>query len=194
VTASPRRPIEVPTCVACGARFRAGECADGCDDRPIDLVSVADARAAERAAQLAEQRASALRAVVARAHDEPLGDELRETARAALRMTVAPPLAPAIVEAWGCLECGRVDAPQPCLGLCTRTPQAMVQADGHRLVLADVETANAEAEALEPVVRQVAWATARPGREPATERALRDAAARALAEVEPIGRTALSTG
>lgn len=172
----------VPTCIACGARFRAGECPDGCDDRPIDLVTVEDADAAERAAVHGERRAAALRAVLARAVDAPPDAELRDAARAALRTPagVAPDAA-VVVEAWGCLTCGRVDAPRPCLGLCTRTPVPMVDATGFRAAAVRAEHAAREARVLEPAVRQLAWTRPRPGAQVATARALRDAADRALA-------------
>jgi hypothetical protein len=68
-----------------------------------------------------------------------------------------------VVEAWGCPECGRVDAPQPCLDVCVRRPVLMADAADCRELAVAAAEAESENERLEAVVRLVAQLTPRPG-------------------------------
>jgi|SRR5215217_3886109 len=171
-TPSTATRLTVAACIGCGARSRAGACADGCEDVPLDLVDAGHVDAlAEHVAAL-EQRVRGLRAL---AGDAGAGlPVLRQRARAALRTPVPPrePEAP-IVEAWGCPDCGRIDAPQPCLGVCERRPLLMADADEYRRLALAADALAAEERALARRARLVANVTARPGHEAATTEALR---------------------
>ena len=126
--------LTVATCIGCGARSRGGECPDGCADVALDLVDIVDlADAAERAEAL-EARVAALRELaLAVAGDAPFAwAEVHERAREAIRLPVPPEPDIAVIEAWGCPRCGRIDAPQPCLGVCVRRPGAVADASGYR--------------------------------------------------------------
>jgi hypothetical protein len=164
--------LTVAACIGCGARSRAGECDGGCDDVPLDIVDAGPVDAlAEHLAAL-ERRVRALRSL-ARTGDVSL-DTLRDAARDALRIAVPPrePDAP-VYEAWGCPRCGRIDAPQPCIGVCIRRPVLTADAaEYRRLARAADELAGEERELVRPA-RMLANVRARPGHEQATADALR---------------------
>lgn len=125
--------FEVPTCVGCGAMSRFGSCATGCAEQRLDLVRAAayDALAAHGAAMrerdegltaAAEQIASSTPTTV---DWEESYRKAQALARSAIREHAADeqrdrswdqPSEPAIT--WWCMECGGIDAPQPCLGIC----------------------------------------------------------------------------
>ena len=60
--------------------------------------------------------------------------------------------APLIVEAWRCIGCGRIEAPQPCIGVCEDRKVRLVDAADHEAALALLREAEERAAALE------AWA------------------------------------
>ena len=84
-----------------------------------------------------------------------------------------------MIEAWACDSCGRIEAPQPCIGVCIRPETPMVEAAEHRAVLEQAAAIAGELERLAPPVRQLAWATPRRGHAEAGARALQAAAAAA---------------
>ena len=60
------------------------------------------------------------------------------------------------VEVWQCIGCGKIEAPQPCLGICRDRKAALVYADDYDALLA-------ESEVLRSIVRQIATITPREG-------------------------------
>ena len=173
----------VSTCIACGARSRAGDCPEGCDDVPLDLVAAATVDAlADHVAALAV-RARTFRAVLTLLRADPPRDweELQDHALTALRNPLPEtPLPPEVVEAWGCPACGRVDAPQPCLDVCIRQPVVMADALEYRQLAAIAAEAEIEDERLEAVVRLIAHLTPRPGSDDRNRAALNARAAALL--------------
>ena len=160
--------ITVHVCIGCGAIDNAQPCLGTCIDRRLDLVradehATAGAALSELERALAERRTLVerlARSVAPEAEWEPL----RARARAALR-TSAMPESGDVVTTWACDSCGRVEAPQPCIGVCIRPETPMVDATEHATVLAQAETVWRELERLAPPLRLLAWATPRPGRE-----------------------------
>jgi hypothetical protein len=75
-------------------------------------------------------------------------------------------------DVWQCIGCGKIDGPQPCIGVCRDRKAQLVDA-------ADYEALLAEAEALRAVVRRIATITPRAGECERTYLALQ-AGARAL--------------
>jgi hypothetical protein len=167
--------VLVRTCIACGAIDSGHTCLGTCREHRLELVA-ADEHAAAGArlealdGQLRERRALAEQL----ARGAPSGDEweaLRVRARAALRVLAAP--APgAVVATWACDSCGRVEAPQECLGVCVRPVTPMVPASEHAGLLARAEATQQELERLAPLVRQLAWTRTKVGRENDAARAL----------------------
>jgi hypothetical protein len=174
-----RERLEVATCIACGARSRVGDCADGCTDVPLDLVSAAEVDAAVARVAALEARADAFASVLqaAMAEGEPDWNELRSAARSALRLRLPDPQPePEVVQAWGCPECGRVDAPQPCLDVCIRRPVLMADAAEYRALEPRASTAAERERRLRAPVRLLAYVAPRRGEEARTHKGLRAAA------------------
>ena len=177
--------ISVQECIGCGAISTPQPCLGTCVDRRLELVRAGEHAAAVTALAGLERSCDDLRTLVERlARVAPAEDEwepLRARARGALRG--ADELSPAdVVTAWACDSCGRIEAPQPCIGVCIRPETAMVPAAEHQAVLDRAAVARSERGRLAPPVRQLAWSTPRAGRFQDAARALQAAARAALSE------------
>jgi hypothetical protein len=175
--------ITVQRCIGCGAISTPQPCLGSCVDRRLDLVAAsehADAAAAVAAleAALVERRSLVGRLALAPL-PEPEWKLLQERARAALRAP-AKPASALEVTAWACETCGRIEAPQECIGVCVRPEIAMVPAVEHRATIARAASLARALATLAPPLRQLAWATPRPGQWAHSAAALRAAAERAL--------------
>jgi hypothetical protein len=140
-----------------------GECPDGCADVAIDLVAADDVDAHAARAVALRDRVSALRAVVEHLADGAVADE--EARRALAVSTPAKPPDPEIVPAWGCPDCGRLEAPQPCLDVCIRRPVLMADASEYRSLAAETADLEADERRLSRLVRVAAFSHPRPGQE-----------------------------
>ena len=171
--AAPPDRVPVRSCIGCVAIRTTHECTGACDDRPIELVPAA---AHDAVLELVEhERASIealtplVRRVAARtpADAEPAAiyGDLRAAARTALRRPeVAAPTAgaaPEVIEAWWCATCDRIEAPQPCLGICVHEPGELVRVEEHERVAAEAAALRRSANALRAVAHQLAWSTPR---------------------------------
>jgi hypothetical protein len=172
VTATLGGRLVVAACIGCGARSRNGECPGSCVDVPLDLVDAGAVDALGEHVQALAARVDALRAL-SREPEAPL-PVLRHRARSALQAAVAPrdPDVP-IWQGWGCTECGRIDAPQPCLGVCLRRPVLTADAGEYRRLEALADELAAEERELSRVARLVAHVNPRPGFEKETTDGLR---------------------
>jgi hypothetical protein len=167
--------IVVRTCIGCGAVDTPQVCLGTCVEHRLDLVradqhAVAAARLADAERSLAE-----LRAVVAQAAAGEGDWHARQAvARAALRglSALTVPAAGAVVTTWACSSCGRIEAPQPCIGVCVKPETPMVRAAQHGAVIERGTAARRELARLAPLVRRLAWVTPRAGQRERTERAL----------------------
>jgi hypothetical protein len=84
------------------------------------------------------------------------------------------------VKAWQCIGCGRIEAPQTCIGVCQDRKVQFVYAFEHEEVLARARRAQHRASVFEAVVRQLAYTTPRKDEWERSFRALKDQARRAL--------------
>ena len=175
------RHLPVAMCIGCGARSHEAQCPDGCIDLPLDLVDVDDLVAIATRAEALEERVAKLREVARALLDDGPGDwsSVQERARAAVR--VAVPEAPEVdaIEGWGCPRCGRVDAPQPCLGICVRRPGMVADVAEYREYAAQAERTAEVDRTLSAFAHVVGGVHPRPGREQQTVESLK-ARARAL--------------
>ena len=118
-------------------------CAGGCSERKLELVSGDDYDQLMAAAADCRARVQGLRAVAGElARTEPGPGEwqaayeaLQRSARAALRHYRPAPGGPGdpfpaagTVTVWRCPDCGSVDAPQECIGVCIWHPAEWVDA------------------------------------------------------------------
>ena len=60
------------------------------------------------------------------------------------------------VKAWQCIGCGKIEAPQTCIGVCQDRKVEFVYASEHREVLAQLDLARRRASALEALARRLA--------------------------------------
>jgi hypothetical protein len=66
------------------------------------------------------------------------------------------PGGPEFMEAWQCVGCGRIEAPQPCVGVCQDRKVRLVDAAAYEDALARMREAMREAAALKDLVRRLA--------------------------------------
>lgn len=85
------------------------------------------------------------------------------------------------VKAWQCIGCGRIEAPQNCVGICEDRKVEFAYAGEHRALLAHAERMAQRIEALERVVRRLARTTPHDGAYETSWHALQHAAREALA-------------
>lgn len=83
------------------------------------------------------------------------------------------------VKAWQCIGCGKIEAPQTCVGVCQDRKVELVYAHEHREALAG---ADARAREMETLLRQLAWTTPRDGEWARSYLALQARARQALAK------------
>jgi hypothetical protein len=93
------------------------------------------------------------------------------------------------ITAWQCIGCGRIEAPQPCVGVCSDRKVELANAADLYAALSALARARSQAEQLAAVVRQIAHTTPRAGACARTWRALQERARAALAAVEGGGGT-----
>jgi hypothetical protein len=86
-----------------------------------------------------------------------------------------------LVKAWQCIGCGRIEAPQPCLGVCQDRKVELVYAFEHEEALAQLTGALARIDALEAIAYQLAWTKPRTGEWEHSYRALQQRAREVLA-------------
>lgn len=83
-------------------------------------------------------------------------------------------------DAWQCIGCGKIEAPQPCIGVCRDVKVQFVSA-------AEYDALACEAEALRSVVRQIATITPRAGEFERSYRGLQSRARELLGKRPPAG-------
>ena len=81
------------------------------------------------------------------------------------------------IKVWQCVGCGRIDDPQPCVGVCRDAKVEYVLASHHD---AEIAAARAEIEALRDVVQRIAHTNPRNGQWERTWLALQERARKAL--------------
>ena len=79
-----------------------------------------------------------------------------------------------ILKVWRCIGCGRIDHPQPCVGICQDRKTELVSAEDYR-------AAERRIDELETLLQRMARTTPRPGQCERSWRALREQAIALLA-------------
>lgn len=85
-----------------------------------------------------------------------------------------------VLKALECIGCGRLEGPQPCVGICQDRIVDLVYAREYEGALAQAEHAQRQAEAFHALVRRLAWTTPRSGEWERSYRTLQDQARRIL--------------
>jgi hypothetical protein len=86
-----------------------------------------------------------------------------------------------VFKVWQCIGCGRIDGPQPCVGVCQDRKTELVYASEYEKMFERADAAETRVAALEALVRRLAWTTPRAGEWERSYRELQGAARRALA-------------
>lgn len=89
------------------------------------------------------------------------------------------------ISAWQCIGCGRIDAPQPCVGVCEDRKIALVSAGDYEAAMQQRQQAEAQIATLLGLTRLLASTTPSEGQWQRTYLALQQRARALLAEVEP---------
>ncbi|MGA2495593.1 MAG: hypothetical protein ABSF67_22105 [Roseiarcus sp.] len=84
------------------------------------------------------------------------------------------------ISAWQCNGCGRIEGPQPCVGVCQDKKVTFVSAEAYDAAVARMRRAEARLAALESLANRMALAKPRDGEWEKSYRALQDEARRAL--------------
>lgn len=88
------------------------------------------------------------------------------------------------IQAWQCIGCGKIEAPQPCIGVCRDRKILMVAKDEHERVAAELEHARSLVRTAIDMLGRVAHSTPREGQWERSYRALQDQARAAIAKLE----------
>ena len=77
------------------------------------------------------------------------------------------------VVVWQCIGCGKIEAPQTCIGVCQDRKVELVYAGDHADALVALDEVTAQRDRLAAFVRRIACTTPRPGDAEATLQAFR---------------------
>jgi hypothetical protein len=84
---------------------------------------------------------------------------------------------------WQCIGCGKIEGPQPCIGVCEDQKVELVYASAYDKAIEQVAIIQRRAEALETIVRFIAHTTPHEGKWEASYRALQDKARQTLVAI-----------
>jgi hypothetical protein len=84
------------------------------------------------------------------------------------------------IEAWKCIGCGNIEAPQTCIGVCQYRKVQLVDASERERVLRDLRDAQQRQLVYDALLRRLASTTPRDGQWERSYRALQNAARSAL--------------
>lgn len=90
------------------------------------------------------------------------------------------------VQAWQCTGCGKIEAPQPCIGVCRDRKILMVGKDEHERVLNAARDLRRQVHSAHALLSQLAWSVPREDRWELSWRALQARARELLATQAPI--------
>lgn len=85
------------------------------------------------------------------------------------------------IQAWQCIGCGRIEAPQPCIGVCKDRKVFMVGKDEHERALAANAALQAQLRQAREMLLRFGHAKPKPGQWEAAWLALQEQAREALA-------------
>jgi hypothetical protein len=174
---------------------RQERCEGSCSEHKLVLVSAADYDALLEAAGDARERVRRLASVVSMLAAAPAPRdvrstllELQERGRRALRDGEDPCdewSPPGTVTGWWCAECGNVDMPQPCIGVCVWRPADWVNVDLYERQLALADPDLRAAGTLHRFLSRLVAVTPRAGQWQRNWDALQAQARTALADYDP---------
>ncbi|WP_243039060.1 hypothetical protein [Dyella sedimenti] len=96
------------------------------------------------------------------------------------------------IQAWQCIGCGKIEAPQPCIGVCRDRKILMVGKDDYERALAEVEALRAQQARLHGMLQRFGLAKVHEGQWERSWLALQAQVREALAllDASPVGPSA----
>jgi gamma-glutamyl:cysteine ligase YbdK (ATP-grasp superfamily) len=88
------------------------------------------------------------------------------------------------IQAWQCVGCGRIEAPQTCLGVCRDRKILMVAKDDHERVVADLQATRRRVDVALAMLARIVHSTPREEQWERSYRALQEQARDAIAKIE----------
>jgi hypothetical protein len=88
------------------------------------------------------------------------------------------------IQAWQCIGCGRIEAPQPCIGVCQDRKVRFVYAGEHEEALKRARRAERQADILKDLARRLAFVNPQGGQWEPCYRAMQSRARRVLATLD----------
>ncbi|MGN8160563.1 hypothetical protein ACS8YF_18055 [Salinisphaera sp. SWV1] len=86
------------------------------------------------------------------------------------------------IKAWRCIGCGKLEAPQLCIGICQDRRAELVDADYYEQALSQLQQMRREKAALRRLLQQLAYTMPHDGQWEHTYRYLQSSARKLLAE------------
>ena len=87
------------------------------------------------------------------------------------------------IQAWQCIGCGRMEAPQPCIGVCRDRKVLFIGKDEHEAALAEIARLSAQLRSTASRLQRFGLAAPRSGQWESAYAALRDQARALTAEL-----------
>ncbi len=192
--------VVIPRCIGCGAMYELERCEGGCRQERLELVAAGDLQALQAAGELATARVQGALPVLRELTDRESVDDWQQAyttlsghARELLHdaWAGAEPIgaettlaAAPRIEVWRCPDCGSVDAPQECLGICIWRRFEWVRAAELDRRQPRVEDAIKLERRVHGLLGRIAFATPREGAWERSWRALSSQARESLALLE----------
>jgi len=87
------------------------------------------------------------------------------------------------IQAWQCIGCGKIEAPQPCIGVCRDRKILMVAKDEHERVVEELARTRSLVQMAVDMLGRVAHSTPREGQWERSYRALQEQARAAIVKL-----------
>lgn len=90
------------------------------------------------------------------------------------------------IEAWRCVGCGRIEAPQSCIGVCRDQKVNLIPSEEYEAVIFALETMREQLSSMQEIISRLAFVTPHTGKWESTYRILQQQARTALAKLEAV--------
>ena len=88
------------------------------------------------------------------------------------------------IQAWQCIGCGKIEAPQPCIGVCRDRKVLFIGKDEHEAALTEIARLRAHLQTAASRLQRFGLAAPRPGQWEMAYAALRDEVRELLTELQ----------
>ena len=93
------------------------------------------------------------------------------------------------IQAWQCIGCGKIEAPQPCIGVCRDRKVLFIGKDEHEAALAEIARLREQLQSAASHLRRFGLAAPRAGQWEAAYTALRDETRALIAQLDAAWET-----